>query len=370
MGRGRNFILKVDPSTLAPGTVFTTDNPLVRRITPDVPVRFDFGVKLPVRKMQGGEQQVELELGEVIFAPGSAEVRSEYLPVIEQIAAKVVEYRGGEVLISANGDTEALAFDRATAVKNALLQQLPRRHRQGADRQRARRPGRSVVAGGGHGRRRPAAGHGAVRYRQVRGQAAVPADAGQGRRLSRRVGRRRPSPSSATPIRVHPMPTTLALGMRRAKAVYEAFAAKLSPEVRAKVRVESSNDPAAPAGTEQVRGWIMKMKMKLLDYTLISLLAGMAPLAVAQSPTQAADRQDRRHGAIPAVDCTDNGCSSAGRPAVPAAHARRTQAGGQTQARTRPRKRCSPIAASPWPWSNPARPWPKANSRCSWPMAA
>jgi hypothetical protein len=37
--------------------------------------------------------------------------------------------------------------------------------------------------------------------------------------------------------------------MRRAKAVYEAVAAKLSPAVRAKVRVESSNDPAAPAGT-------------------------------------------------------------------------------------------------------------------------
>ena len=42
----------------------------------------------------------------------------------------------------------------------------------------------------------------------------------------------------------------LALGMRRAKAVYEVLAAKLSPEVRAKVRVESSNDPAAPAGSK------------------------------------------------------------------------------------------------------------------------
>ena len=74
-GRGRNFILKVDPSTLPAGTVFTTDNPLVRRITPGVPVRFDFGVKLPVEEIQGGEQQVELELGEVIFAPGSARLR-------------------------------------------------------------------------------------------------------------------------------------------------------------------------------------------------------------------------------------------------------------------------------------------------------
>ena len=40
------------------------------------------------------------------------------------------------------------------------------------------------------------------------------------------------------------------LGMRRAKAVYEALVKKLNPEVRARVRVESSNDPAAPAGSK------------------------------------------------------------------------------------------------------------------------
>nr|WP_241200827.1 Ig-like domain-containing protein [Lysobacter enzymogenes] len=45
--RGRNFILKVDPATLPPGTVLTTPNPLLRRITPGLPVRFDFGARLP-----------------------------------------------------------------------------------------------------------------------------------------------------------------------------------------------------------------------------------------------------------------------------------------------------------------------------------
>ncbi|GAB2504298.1 Ig-like domain-containing protein [Lysobacter humi (ex Lee et al. 2017)] len=44
--RGRNYILKVDAATLPPGTTFTTANPLVRRITPGIPVRFDFGVRL------------------------------------------------------------------------------------------------------------------------------------------------------------------------------------------------------------------------------------------------------------------------------------------------------------------------------------
>ncbi|TLM74433.1 isopeptide-forming domain-containing fimbrial protein [Microbulbifer harenosus] len=45
--RGRNFILKVDTATLPEGTRFTTSNPLIRRVTPGVPVRFDFGVLLP-----------------------------------------------------------------------------------------------------------------------------------------------------------------------------------------------------------------------------------------------------------------------------------------------------------------------------------
>ena len=58
--RGRNFILKVDPSTLPAGTEFTTDNPLLRRVTPGLPVRFDWGVKLPVVPLQGKEQ-AELE---------------------------------------------------------------------------------------------------------------------------------------------------------------------------------------------------------------------------------------------------------------------------------------------------------------------
>ena len=63
----------------------------------------------------------------------------------------------------------------------------------------------------------------------------------------RRAARSR---SSATPIRAVPMPTTLALGMRRAKAVYEAIAAKLEPGgARQGARRVISNDPAAPAGT-------------------------------------------------------------------------------------------------------------------------
>jgi outer membrane protein OmpA-like peptidoglycan-associated protein len=248
--RGRNFILKVDPSTLPTGAVFTTDNPLLRRITPGVPVRFDFGAKLPVEELEGGEQQVELELGEVIFAPGSAEVRSEYLPVIEQIAGKVVEYRGGEVLINANGDTEALAFDRATAVKSALLQKMP------ADIAKALvvsvrtdlNDPSSMVVGMDEGG--PLVGTVLFdtdksvvkpRFLPMLEKVATYLDKLGGGSIAI-VGHTDPRASDAY---------NLELGMRRAKAVYEIIAAKLSPEVRGKVRVESSNDPAAPAGNSK-----------------------------------------------------------------------------------------------------------------------
>lgn len=52
--RGSNFILKLDSVTLPPGSKLTTPNPLVRRITPGVPVRFDFGVHLPAKAQPGG----------------------------------------------------------------------------------------------------------------------------------------------------------------------------------------------------------------------------------------------------------------------------------------------------------------------------
>ena len=50
-----------------------------------------------------------------------------------------------------------------------------------------------------------------------------------------------------------------------------------------------------------------RMKMKLLDYTLIGLLAGTAPLAAAQTsapPVQGGG------DAAKSVDCQDEGCSS------------------------------------------------------------
>ena len=53
-----------------------------------------------------------------------------------------------------------------------------------------------------------------------------------------------------TDVRASPA-YTVALGLRRAKAVYEALERRLSPEVRARVRVDVRNEPTAPVGVKR-----------------------------------------------------------------------------------------------------------------------
>jgi outer membrane protein OmpA-like peptidoglycan-associated protein len=248
--RGRNFILKVDPSTLPAGSEFTTDNPLLRRITPGVPVRFDWGVKLPEQLIEGGSKQVELEMGEVFFAPGSAEVRAQYLPVIEAMAAKVSEYQGGEVVIHANGDSEGLAFDRANAVKAALLEKLDAASAKGlvvSARGTVDDPS-SMIVGVDEG----GALLGTVLFdtdkSTIRSEFHPLLD--KVAAALEKMGGGSIAIVGHTDVRASHAYNT-ALGMRRAKAVYEALAKRLNPEVRAKVRVEASNDPTAPVGVRK-----------------------------------------------------------------------------------------------------------------------
>ena len=46
---GKNYIIKVDPTTLPKGSEFTTENPRVRHLG-KVMMKFNFGVKLPSLK--------------------------------------------------------------------------------------------------------------------------------------------------------------------------------------------------------------------------------------------------------------------------------------------------------------------------------
>ncbi|MBS0214811.1 MAG: DUF11 domain-containing protein [Proteobacteria bacterium] len=251
--RGRNFILKVDPSTLPPGTTFTTDNPLVRRVTPGLPVRFDFGVKLPQGVIEGGKSQVEMELGEVVFAPGHAEVREQYQPAIAKMADKAREQGGGEVVIRATGETAALAYQRAEAVKTALLGKLDKATADGLTvslRTDVDDPSTLVAGVDGSGillgnvlfdtdkaTIRP-------EFEKLLDSVAVAIEERGGGEIAI-VGHTDTRGSHAY---------NAELGLRRAKAVYEALAKRLKPETRAKVRVDINNDSAAPVDAPRKSG--------------------------------------------------------------------------------------------------------------------
>ena len=247
--RGRNFILKVDPSTLPAGAEFTTDNPLLRRVTPGLPVRFDWGVKLPVAPLQG-KQQAEMELGEVIFAPGSAEVRAQYLPAIDAIAAKIEQYQGGDVVIQANGHTDAIATARAEAVRKVLLERVSAQAASAlvvSVRTDVGDP-ESMVIGvdeGGYvlGLVLFDTDKSAIRpeFKPLLDRVAQVLDQ-RGEGVVTLIGH--------TDVRASHAYNT-ALGMRRAKAVQEALAQRLSPEVRARVRVDVRNEPTAPVGVKR-----------------------------------------------------------------------------------------------------------------------
>ncbi len=246
--RGRNFILKVDPATLPPGSTFSTDNPLLRRVTPGLPVRFDFGVKLPPGLVEGGQQPVEMEIGTVLFNAESAELRQEYMPVVDKMAEQVRAHDGGEVVISANGESQSLAYDRARALQSALLSRLEPAQAQGLKvslRTDLTDPRSTLVQLG----ESPVLGtvlfdtdSSTIKPEFLPVIDKVAADIAKlGGGVVGVVGHADKRGSDAYNV---------ALGLRRAKAVYAAIAAKLDPEVRAKLRVEISDDPTAPVGLQ------------------------------------------------------------------------------------------------------------------------
>ncbi|MBT8143846.1 MAG: OmpA family protein, partial [Gammaproteobacteria bacterium] len=107
--RGRNFIIKVDSSSLPDGAAFTTENPRVQRITEGLMNRFDFGVNMPA----GGDccEQIDVKIGEVFFEDGSSQIRTEFFPLIRQLADRLMEHRGGTLYIEGHAEpSEAAAY--------------------------------------------------------------------------------------------------------------------------------------------------------------------------------------------------------------------------------------------------------------------
>ncbi|MCX7042072.1 MAG: OmpA family protein [Gammaproteobacteria bacterium] len=121
--RGQNFVLKLDTSTLPPGSTVTTENPHVRRITAAIPARFDFGVKLPPMPIsQTGS--VDMALGEIHFLPGSTEIRPEFSGILDTMAEKIRSHQSGEVFIDSASGSSPLAFERAGKVRDQLIERL------------------------------------------------------------------------------------------------------------------------------------------------------------------------------------------------------------------------------------------------------
>ena len=242
--RGRNVILKVDPATLPPGSTLTTPNPLLRRVTPGLPVRFDFGVKLPSGVLPAPQERIEMEIGEVLFQPGSAQLQAQAAAAIERMAEEVRKRDGGEVVIAANGETQALAYDRAKTVRDALLQALGAARAQQLSvslRTDPADPATGMVSLGEApllGTLLFDTGQAAIKPEYVplieKIAADIDAMGGGAVEVAGHADRRGSDAAN------------MALGLRRAKAVQQAIAARLGPAARAKLRVEISN--AAPVG--------------------------------------------------------------------------------------------------------------------------
>jgi uncharacterized repeat protein (TIGR01451 family) len=135
--RGQNVVVKVDAATLPRGSVFTTENPLLRRVTQGVPVRFDFGVKLLPRPKQAPvatETIVAgktLTLGQVMFDTDRDTVKPAFADEITKIAASIEAAKGGVIRITGYADlrgsadyNQALSLRRARAVYEQVAAKL------------------------------------------------------------------------------------------------------------------------------------------------------------------------------------------------------------------------------------------------------
>ncbi len=140
-GRGRNFILKVDPATLPEGARFTTENPRVYRITAGQLNKIDFGIKLPKQERYARDvEETKIKtvkvyqpitrkttLGSIYFDSDQDCIRPDQVKELRKIAQKLQKSKGGKILIEGNTDARApvwynkkLAYKRAQSVYREL----------------------------------------------------------------------------------------------------------------------------------------------------------------------------------------------------------------------------------------------------------
>ena len=121
LARGRNFYMKVDKATLPPESTFVSENPRVKRITQGLPTRFDFAIQLAKQQFDGGEQHALIKLGDLLFNEGSAELNAEHKVWLTQMSDTINQYQGGTIQIIGQAHTQALAYQRANNTYQWLL---------------------------------------------------------------------------------------------------------------------------------------------------------------------------------------------------------------------------------------------------------
>jgi len=136
-GRGKNFIIKVDPATLPKGATFTTENPRVYRVTSGALNTIDFGVKVPQQKRLQRTRKIkkvvvekklvevpkEIKIGSIYFDSDQDCIRPDQVEKLKEIAEKLKQYGHGAIKIEGNTDARApmwynkkLAYKRAQSV--------------------------------------------------------------------------------------------------------------------------------------------------------------------------------------------------------------------------------------------------------------
>jgi hypothetical protein len=156
-GVGKNFIIKVDTSTLPEGARFTTENPRVLRLTGAALNKINFGVKLPVQaspyrvEYQAATyrnetvtkthtrkvpvyKSVDVNLGSIFFDKDKHHIRADQRGVMDDIANKIKQYGHGHITIDAFTDSRhhaqyniLLAKRRAHSVRTHLMKRLGHR---------------------------------------------------------------------------------------------------------------------------------------------------------------------------------------------------------------------------------------------------
>ncbi len=94
--RGTNFILKLDDTTLPPGSEVLSENPRVVRLTQALASKINFGVRLPPKYEVGSETTYQLVrtvvaddvIEPVYFVSGRAEITQDYLDRLQGVLAQ------------------------------------------------------------------------------------------------------------------------------------------------------------------------------------------------------------------------------------------------------------------------------------------